>query len=1743
MKKRNESNSNTSARKATQGKPAKRRASDRGKSRRLSLEGLESRQLMAVLTEIPIQPAPTNLPVFTTPRNFGTVSAFNVTEVESTDLDNLNNSRNTAQLLPFGTGAGQQDTIDLSGTLPVNSNNNNGLADIDVYAFDLKAGDIIDIATAGAAGEFVIQGPFDLNGLPITTGPNVAVSFRSQLNVGTVFSSPRQTVGNVTGVAVIPQDGRYFLTLAASTATTTYTVGLRAYRPVTESLAFGDAQILYLDWEGAIIDNNIFLGGFDDEGELLPTFGLTVVPTLEESLEALGLEFADASSADRITTEVYQDVIRVFEDLALSGGNGDFETTGIAGDYAVRILNSRDPVHRQWFESNSDDPRITRMLIGGTGLDIGIPGVFGIAESVDVGNFDLSEFALFALDGFQGDTLGAPISPAASPLDATIQFLSSVISHEAAHTFGMLHTVNTNTIATLSDAGGTILSQTNGLGVGPDGIFGTTDDVDPIFRDDFFADELFSGFNRVTTVLANGLSSGTVGGVSSTGTVFNDVNRSASRNSTEVGIAGVTVYADINNNAIQDPSEPAAVTDASGSYSLTLPPGTFSIRAVTPTDFLATTPTVVSSSSGVASFGFVQVVSNITGTTFIDSDGSGTRELDEGGLGDVYVYIDLDGDDRPDLFEPNTRSGADGTYSLNFPGPGTYTIRQVLPVGFEQTFPAPIPPGEHTVIFDGTSLTDNFDFGFLPSQDLGDAPDSYGTLDASNGASHGIVSGLTLGALVDREGDGQPSADASGDDSDGVDDEDGVALVSPLGVGGTGVFSVSVTNTTGSPAYLQAFMDFNGDGDFTDAGEQFATDQLIASGVFAQTVSVTAAVPANATPGTTFARFRLSLSQGVGATGFVASGEVEDYTFDIQDTGDVLNADPTVGDAVSEAMFTVSRNTLSNTLDVLANDFETAANPLRIDSLDTTGLQGVIVIAGDGRSVSYTPPNGFSGLDTFRYSAVDSLGNAILDEFGNRLFQTVTVTVSFQSSVPIAVDDSFEFAQGTSRPLNVLDNDVPSTSGGLTITSVTSGSANGTIQIISGGQSIRYTPAANFSGTEQFTYSVQDTATPPNVSTAQVTVNLTPGASTDDEVDFTIGLFDPININTPITNVQVGDEFLLRVSVDDLDPNNFRFASEEGVDAAFLDLLYTNDLVALRNTGLNSSFPFDITFGPLFSGSEDFLQRANANTPGLLDEVGGVQPLSNQQNHDGPVELFTIRMVAVAPGVAQFTADPADEVTSETVIANSDVALLPSQLGLGQAELVIVSSSDNFTSAIDDSFADGLDSLGQPIINGAVLTNRLDVLANDNLGPTGTVRSFGLQTNPTFGTISTSDNGTPTNPNDDFFTYRADANANGLERFTYFVVTEDGVRSTAEVTIPLGNTNSTALAAFDFALVDAIFNPATGRFESGAALGDGATFTVGETFGVQINVDDLRTFDETFVFAGFLDVLYSQDTIRPVDGVSGTEFDFDVEFGAGYLESAGVGTAARLGIIDEFGSLSPATNISQGTDPATLATLFFETVGTGSIRIAGSPADASPFQDTLLFNRDEPVEVEDLRYDVLTTSVVVGGGEGESIQNPALAQDVNNDGAVSPIDALLIINQMSRTSFAEGESIGQGSVRYYTDVNGDNETSAIDALQVINYLARNANNGEGESVVASVTPSINAAAISASSVDDTAGASQANDSVFADLSEDGKLLSTDTVASDSSPTIVPGPQTANDASSDEDDVLGLLADDVQGLWS
>ncbi|MEO8275582.1 MAG: GEVED domain-containing protein [Thermoanaerobaculia bacterium] len=180
-------------------------------------------------------------------------------------------------------------------------------------------------------------------------------------------------------------------------------------------------------------------------------------------------------------------------------------------------------------------------------------------------------------------------------------------------------------------------------------------------------------------------------------------------------------------------------------------------------------------------------------------------------------------------------------------------------------------PSNNSATDTDTVLT--LDFGDAPNGALA-PPSGYPTLLADNGARHGITA-LRLGALIDNEANGQPTVGADGDDLTALDDEDGVS-VPPLVACETANFSVTVA---GAPnAKLDAWIDYNADGDFADAGEKVVDNLAVLSG----SNNVPVIVPCGAAPvAKTFVRFRLSSAGGLLPTGVAADGEVEDYTTSI----------------------------------------------------------------------------------------------------------------------------------------------------------------------------------------------------------------------------------------------------------------------------------------------------------------------------------------------------------------------------------------------------------------------------------------------------------------------------------------------------------------------------------------------------------------------------------------------------------------------------------------------------------------------------------------------------------------------------------------------------------------------------------------------------------------------------------------------------------------------------------------------
>lgn len=162
-----------------------------------------------------------------------------------------------------------------------------------------------------------------------------------------------------------------------------------------------------------------------------------------------------------------------------------------------------------------------------------------------------------------------------------------------------------------------------------------------------------------------------------------------------------------------------------------------------------------------------------------------------------------------------------------------------------------------------------YDWGDLPDASASTNESDYQTIGSNNGPVHQIIAGLNLGSAVDGEADGQPDNDALGD---GVD-EDGLTIFSSLDIspGSTFKLPLSYINTTGMDAQIEAWLDWNNNGEF-DSGEMIfdATNPSITF------IQVT--VPNDAVTGEYLGlRIRISNQDNMTPYGLINSGEVEDY--------------------------------------------------------------------------------------------------------------------------------------------------------------------------------------------------------------------------------------------------------------------------------------------------------------------------------------------------------------------------------------------------------------------------------------------------------------------------------------------------------------------------------------------------------------------------------------------------------------------------------------------------------------------------------------------------------------------------------------------------------------------------------------------------------------------------------------------------------------------------------------------------
>jgi hypothetical protein len=426
-------------------------------------------------------------------------------------------------------------------------------------------------------------------------------------------------------------------------------------------------------------------------------------------------------------------------------------------------------------------------------------------------------------------------------------------------------------------------------------------------------------------------------------------------------------------------------------------------------------------------------------------------------------------------------------------------------------------------------------------------------------------------------------------------------------------------------------------------------------------------------------RFRYTISDGNGGL------DVADVTVVVDPSND-----PPV--AVSDS-WAVREDEALNVVapGVLANDSDKDLDLLE-SVLYSEPSFGTVELRPDG-SFSYLPDRDFSGTDVFQYVATDGVAESAP--------ATVTLTVLSVNDRPIALPDTFlvnEDAELNVTAPGILANDVEPEGGALSAKLV-SDVASGDLTLGSAG-GFRYTPSADFNGTDSFTYVATDGPT----NSDPVSVIILVRAVNDAPVP----IQDAYEINE--------DEDLIVVAPgvleNDTDP--------DGDDLRAFPLSQpANGALALETDG-----SFVYTPDPNFSGSDGFTYAANDGVVSTMTSVS----ISILATNDAPTaenDFFDVpantELDVPIPGVLENDVDAdGDRLTVELLTepregqlqfnANGSFSYVPRMSYVGDDFFTYLADDGNLTSlpatvtisvtadgrppvAADDFFRVGIDTV------------------------------------------------------------------------------------------------------------------------------------------------------------------------------------------------------------------------------------------------------------------------------------------------------------------------------------------------------------------------------------------------------------------------------------------------------------------
>ncbi len=338
---------------------------------------------------------------------------------------------------------------------------------------------------------------------------------------------------------------------------------------------------------------------------------------------------------------------------------------------------------------------------------------------------------------------------------------------------------------------------------------------------------------------------------------------------------------------------------------------------------------------------------------------------------------------------------------------------------------------------------------------------------------------------------------------------------------------------------------------------------------------------------------------------------------------------------------------------LLANDVGAGGTTLTVTAVDGAE-NGTVELAGD--SVTFTPAADFNGSASFTYTVSDGT----LTDTG-----TVQVTVNAVNDAPVAVEDTAATDEDVALVVDVatlLANDTDADGDALTVTAV-DGAENGTVELA--GDSVTFTPAADFNGSASFTYTVSD-GTLTDTGTVQVTVNAVNDAPV--AVEDTAATDEDVALVVDVATLLANDT--------DADGDALTVTAVDGAE---------NGTVELAGDS--------VTFTPAadFNGSASFTYTVS---DGTLTDTGTVQVTVNAVN-DAPVaqdQTVAVAMNGSGDITLSGTDVEGDALTFAVVTMPSHGTLSGTGASLTYTPDTDYTGSDSFTFRANDGSLDSAEA-------------------------------------------------------------------------------------------------------------------------------------------------------------------------------------------------------------------------------------------------------------------------------------------------------------------------------------------------------------------------------------------------------------------------------------------------------------------